>query len=351
MQVKEKTSIVQANFLIENRPKLTLDETRLFLTIIGSINKDDADFKPLEVPVAEFAKLWGIDTRTAYDKIKTALRGLVNKEFFIEGINPKTGKLRFLSASYISMAAYEEGAGYATVEISKAFKPYLLELKERYTLYILQNVLNLTTVNAIRNYELLKQFQGVGFRLFTVSEYKAALKIENKYARNTDLRVNVVEPAVAEINEHTDILVSYEFLGRGQKAKIRFTIKKNEHLEQLPPAEDPNQISLFDADPIDDDELDERFGQVPEEDDDISYIRDALGDPAANLSVAKITELRALAYQYLVDNKFELGMTALQREEWMYSYVRSQSLYVQSHGYRNFYAYVRSAIINNHAQV
>ena len=120
MRVKEHSNIVQANFLLENRPKFTKDETRLFLTIVGSVNKDDEDFKQLEIPVSEFANLWGIESNAAYRKIKEALRGLVQKEFFIEGVNQKTGKMRFLSMSYLSMATYEEGEGYATVEISRA---------------------------------------------------------------------------------------------------------------------------------------------------------------------------------------------------------------------------------------
>ena len=228
MIVKENTNIVQSNFLLENRPKLTKDETRLFITIVGAVNKDDEDFKPLQIPVSEFAALWGVESNAAYRKIKAALRGLRAKEFFVEGVNEATGKMRFLTASYISAATYEQGEGCATVEISQIFKPYLLELKKNYTRYILENILNLSTVNAIRNYELLKQYESLGKRSFSVDEYKKILGIEKKYSRNTDLRVNVIDTACDEINEKTDISVSYEFLGRGQKGKITFTIEKKE---------------------------------------------------------------------------------------------------------------------------
>ena len=239
--VKENTNIVQSNFLIENRPKFTLDETRLFLTIVGAINKDDEELRPFEIPVSEFAELWDLDRDAAYRKIKAALRGLVQKEFFWEGINPRTGKMRFLSASYISAATYEDGAGYATVDVSQVFKPYLLALKKNYTKYVLENVLKLSTVNAIRNYELLKQYETLKKRSFTVEEYKKALKLEDKYARNTDLRVYVIEPAVAEINQCSDILVNFEIKGRGQKAKILFTIAPNKKKAALPPAPDDDK--------------------------------------------------------------------------------------------------------------
>lgn len=242
MQVKENSNIVQANYLIENRPRFTKDETRLFLTILGAINKDDVDFKPLKISVAEFADLWNVDSKNAYATIKKALRGLRNKEFFLEGRNPETGKLRFITSGSISMAMYEEGEGYATVEVSQLFKPYLLALKKNYTRYMLENILNLPTVNAIRNYELLKQYETAGKRVFTVEEYKFVLKIEDKYERNTDLKVKVLEPAVKEINANTDIKVHYEIVGRGQKAKIVFNIWPKKKADVVPAPETKSEL-------------------------------------------------------------------------------------------------------------
>lgn len=244
VQVKENTNIVQSNFLLENRPKFTKDETRLFLTIIGAINKDDEDFKQLEIPVLEFAELWGMEIKTAYDRIKIALRGLVQKEFFIEGVNKKTGNKRFLSMSYMSMATYEQGEGYATIEISEMFKPYLLALKKNYTKYILENILNLSTVNAIRNYELLKQYESLGNRTFNIDEYKKYLGIENKYSLNADLKRYVLDAAVEEINANTDISVSYELIGRGKKAKIFFTIKSKSKIDISETKKNEDNVTL-----------------------------------------------------------------------------------------------------------
>lgn len=207
MKTNETTSIVQSNFLIENRPRMTKDETRLFLTIISMINKKDVDFKPFKIPVQEFADLWEIDKNSAYKQVKAALRGLRNKEFFIEGINPETGKIRFITTSYISSATYEQGEGYATVEISALFKPYLLELKNNYTLYILKNVLKLSSVNSIRTFELLKQYENLNSRTFTIAELKKLLGIENKYNNNNDFKRFVINPIKEEINDKTDIRI------------------------------------------------------------------------------------------------------------------------------------------------
>ena len=113
------------------------------------------------------------------------------------------------------------------------FKPYLLALKANYTKYVLENILNLSTVNAIRNYELLKQYESLGTRTFDVEEYKKILGIEKKYTLNADLKRYVLDAAVEEINRNADIFISYKFIGRGKKAKITFTIRPNEPLMSL----------------------------------------------------------------------------------------------------------------------
>ena len=343
MIVKENTNIVQANFLIENRPKFTKDETRLYLTIIGAVNKDDSDFKPLEIPVSEFADLWGMDISAAYRKIKTALRGLVQKEFFIEGVNNKTGKKRFLSAAYLSMAAYEEGQGYATVEIAQSFKPYLIALKEKYTQYVLENIMSLTTVNAIRNYELLKQYESLGVRIFTVEEYKKALKIEDKYSLNADLRRYVLEPAVKEINQNTDIRVNYDLVGRGKKAKIKFTISQNEIVAVLPASEqeeiDENQISLFDEE-NDAERRDEREKICCGFDDEIF----------AEFTLEQLEELRSLAWHKVDDEAIErhaiLGNRRKQKEFAVAEYIRQKILLcnAKSDEVKNRYGYIKGAV-------
>ena len=255
MMIKPHSDVKMANYLVENRPKMNVDETRLFLTMVASVNKDDIELNTLKIPVSEFAELWGLDPDGAYSRLKEALRGLRGKEFFVEGINPTTGRKRFLSTSYITTAAYEQGYAYATAKISDEFKPYLLALKACYTSYVLENVMQLDTVNAIRNYELLKQYQSLGQRTFSVAEYKQLLRLEGKYSLNADLRRYVIDPAVKEINENTDIQVSYEFVGRGQRAKLKFTIQRKTAVRE----ELEGQTSLPEVVP----ELDDPHDKIP----------------------------------------------------------------------------------------
>lgn len=339
MFVSENSNIVQANFLVENRPSLTKDETRLFLTIVASVNKDTEDFKPIQIPVAEFADLWGIDPKNAYEQVKTALRGLRNREFFYEGINPKTGKMRFITTSSISSAVYEEGEGYATVEISSFFKPYLLDLQSRYTSYVLKNIMDLSTVQAIRNYELLKQYLAAGNRTLTLEDYRKKLSIEKKYPDNTDLKRYVIEPCIAEINEKTDIFVTFEITGRGKRAKVIFKIReKNVEAKQKQPDVIPGQITF----------AEEEVPACDRNAEQNAFYRSALADEGKSFSDAQIELLRKdlLLTDYAT---FLNELDAHRRDMCLHNYLQAQDRYVRAQNYENYFSYLRDSVKFNYA--
>ena len=337
MKVTEETNIVQSNFLIEIRPALTKDETRLFLTIIATINRDDSEFEFLQVPVKEFADLWSIDTKNAYQQIKDAVVGLQNKHFLIEGINPETGKQRFLTSSSLSAASYEEGQGYLSVEISKMFRPYLLDLKEKYTIYVLQNIMDLASVSSIRLYELLKQYQSIGKREFLFVDLKHKLQMEDKYPDNTDFRRYVIEPSVSEVNEKTDIFATYEYSGRGKKATVSFTIKSKKQLKQVAPevlAEEAPVIS----------ELEDEIKN------EIDFLRSALTDPNS-LTDEQLDECISLARDtdwYKSYFNIDGPMEKLLR---LKDYLQKQDKYTRANCKKSFYGYFRLACAENYADV
>lgn len=402
MIVKEKSNIVQANHLIENRPNFTKDETRLFLTIIASINKDDEDFKPLHIPVSEFAELWGIGTNDIYERLKQAIIGLRSKGFVLEDTNPKTGKRRFLTAGTISVGAYEEGAGYATVEISPIFKPYLLALKNNYTKYTLSNIMQLTTVNAIRNYELFKQYESLGCRTFSVDEYRKILGIEDKYPDNTDLRRYVIEPAIAEINEKTDLLVKYHTSGRGKRTELRFDIKRRkfeagtvdstvqmkskkkqivfsyadgrEEILELEADEvlsfhpeigalviekcDPNpitnneelqgQTSFFDTVPAENPEPDqEMYDQTLREH--FDFFRAALNSKET-FTDAKMDELLNIAKKSEFGSAITMQLFDYDYDMALFEYLKAQDRYTAAKKPKHYYSYLKTAIRDNYAK-
>lgn len=236
------TNIVQSNFLIERKQKLSLPATQLLFTLTGMINKDDEDLMEYKINVSYFADLWGIDLKLAYQTVADALTELREKGINEHTVNPKTGKKVFTTVGFISFGRYEHGEGYATVRIEPELKPHYIALKNKFTMYSLGNILQLQEnggqVNAMRTYELLKQYQSMGKRTLSVTEYKEQLGlitydkkgnvIKEKYkGSNANLKKYVLDLAIEKINSSTDIETTYEIVGRGNKAKIVFTIREN----------------------------------------------------------------------------------------------------------------------------
>lgn len=228
VNVTKGTNVVQSNFLIENKPKMKADELKMFSTLVATINKDDQDFKNIKLKVTDIIDLWEIPQKNAYRKVKAALAGLLDKKFALERFR-EDGTKYIEMTTYISKFAYGEGDGYATVVIDPMFKPFLLDLKEKYTLFGLDDVLKLESSQAIRTYELLRQYEVLGQRSFTVADYKKKIGIEGKYkGSNANLKKNVLDKVVVEITEKTQIITRYDIKGRGDKAIINFVIYKKE---------------------------------------------------------------------------------------------------------------------------
>lgn len=229
INVTKGSNVVQSNFLIENKPKMTLDELKMFSTLVATINKDDQDFRNVKLKVTDVIDLWEIPQKNAYKQVKTALAGLLDKKFALEKIR-EDGKREIEMATYISKFKYGEGDGYATVVVDPMFKPFLLDLREKFTLYGIDDVLRLESSTAIRTYELLKQYEVLGQRSFTVADYKKKVGIEGKYkGNNSNLKKYVLDRVCEELSNRTSLLTRYDLKGRGEKAVITFVIyKKNE---------------------------------------------------------------------------------------------------------------------------
>ncbi len=67
----------------------------------------------------------------------------------------------------------------------------------------------MTNVHAVRIYELLMQYLSLGKREFELSELKEILSIADEYKVLADFKKRVLNTAVQQINEHSDIRVSY----------------------------------------------------------------------------------------------------------------------------------------------
>ena len=85
---------------------------------------------------------------------------------------------------------------------------------------------------SIRLYELLKSYEYRHGHTFDIDDLRVKLSAQN-YDRFPDFRRFVLDKAISEINELSDIIVSYAIEKKGKRfAKVSFTIKTKENISE-----------------------------------------------------------------------------------------------------------------------
>lgn len=151
--------VVKSNKLIEAKGKMTALEQKIFATLISKITISDEDFRKYEFNIRQFIELSGSNETKIYNDIHTAARRLMNNIITVE--TEKT----VVTTALISFVETPKGQGVVKITFHPFLKPYLLDLKERFTQYQLKNVLKLKGSHSIKIYELLKQYRAKCFSI------------------------------------------------------------------------------------------------------------------------------------------------------------------------------------------
>jgi plasmid replication initiation protein len=217
--------IVQHNHLIEARYHLTLQEKRLMCWLASQVKKTDEDFKEHELSIKDFSSLVGIEGDHLYQDLDTITHKLMQKIITIKSLEKKG----FTKAALLGGAKYYEGLGIIKLSFHPYLKPYMLQLKERFTQISLGEIIGLRSVHAIRIYELLKQHEPLGKREIFLNDLRDYCGIKTgQYKRFNDFKKDVLAIAKREIDGKTDLSVDYEEIKQSRKViSIRFFIKKN----------------------------------------------------------------------------------------------------------------------------
>lgn len=115
-------------------------------------------------------------------------------------------------------------------------KPHLLQLQTQFLMYDIKNILRLQSSFSIRIYELLKQYERIGKRKFTIEELKEILDISDKYPLYANFKQRVIIKAQEDLSEFTDIRFTFEEEKKGKAVyAINFFIERNaDFTEELP---------------------------------------------------------------------------------------------------------------------
>ena len=209
--------VVKHNDLVTASYAMTRHEQNLLLSCISQIDSrkrlDEGQVFTLTVEQARDLFYNGNDQYNAYRDLKTASERLFERKIRLQLDNGKELLTRFVQS-----VIFDPEAGAVNIRFATDIYPYLSELEKNFTKYRLANIVQLTSVYAVRLYELLICWLGQGLhnKEFDIDDFRRLMGIDDKYSQFGELKKRVIVPALEQINEFTDhqIRVSYRKVGR-----------------------------------------------------------------------------------------------------------------------------------------
>ena len=259
--------VVKHNDLVTASYAMTRHEQNLLLSCISQIDSrkrlEEGHVFTLTVEQARDLFYNGNDQYNAYRDLKTASERLFERKIRIQLDNGKELLTRFVQS-----VIFDPDAGAVNIRFATDIYPYLSELEKNFTKYRLANIVQLTSVYAVRLYELLICWLGQGLhnKEFDIDDFRRLMGIDDKYSQFGELKKRVIVPALEQINEFTDheIRVSYRKVGRTFRfIRFSFNVKDREKSKAIEtttkpskrsktqnrplsePFRDPNTLDLF----------------------------------------------------------------------------------------------------------
>lgn len=214
----EVTKSNKLNSAIQN---LSLVEVRIVQLAIVDARETQTGLtadKPLRITAKRYSDAFDVDIDTAYDVMIAAEATLFERRFSFISKRDNPVKSR-----WVSQVEYLKGEGAIEIIFTPAVVKEITRIdaikgKEWFTVYMLSQTAVLNSVYSVRLYELLIQWRKAKKATFELEVFRGQLGLDvDEYKRLCDFKRRVLDHAVKEINEKTDLQVSYEPEKKGRK--------------------------------------------------------------------------------------------------------------------------------------
>lgn len=238
--------VVKSNRLNSAIQNLSLPELRIVQLAIVDARETGNGLStdtPLRIDAMRYAEAFETTRQNAYNRMKEAEETLFNRRFTFLDSEGKTVKSRWIQrVRYLD----DEGAIELafTLDVVKGITR-LDGAEEFFTQYLLSQTSNLNSVYSVRLYELLIQWKTAGKTpVFELSLFRDQMGLDDgEYKAMCDFKKRVLDLSVNEINEKTDLTVSYTQEKKGRLIHgFKFTVKQK-------PQKLPKNACISDKDP------------------------------------------------------------------------------------------------------
>lgn len=218
-RLREKYALSRPRTFVEASFALTKSENDILDIIMSMIGVEEDKDETLEyvINIKDYIHLFGLEhERNVYHKIRSACKSLHTKYFSIYTDNES-----WSDYSWIQTATYIENQGMVKIKLAEDFKRMMVETKRwggSSIFYSLRFALPMECQYSKRIYYMcLEWVNTTHMRFDNMDDLKRKLMIPKSYKNNT-IKTQILDIAVQEINEKSDIMISYSTVldkGRG----------------------------------------------------------------------------------------------------------------------------------------
>lgn len=243
--------IVKANSLVNASYNLEVSEQRLILMSIVQARNTETGIDavtPLKIYAQDYAKQFNTTKETAYEILKNSVNNLFERQFTYRELDTDNKEI-VTKSRWVSRISYKDSSGFLQITFSPDVVPLITRLEKQFTTYYLNEISNLSSKYSIRLYELLISWRVVGKASFSLSEFREKIGLnENEYLKMNDFKKRVLDPAIKQINESTNLIMKYEQVKNGRRISgFNFFFKEQniQKIKTVSTNREPDTLDLF----------------------------------------------------------------------------------------------------------
>lgn len=208
-----KNLIVKDNALINASYNLELLEQRLILLAIAQARRTNQELSAtsqIKISISDYMNAYSVEGRSVYENIKKACKSLFERQFTYHETQKKG--VRVATSRWVSEIAYNNETTTVDIIFAPSVVPLVTLLERHFTSYNLEQVAGLTSKYAIRLYEIIIAWRSQNKTpVISVGELRNRLGVmPDEYQKMEVLKRKVIDFSIKQINEKTDIKVSYK---------------------------------------------------------------------------------------------------------------------------------------------
>lgn len=232
-----KNLVVKDNALINASYNLELVEQRLIMLSVVEARRTKQEIVSSEfltIYADRYIDEFGVHRNVAYQALKDACRHLFERRFTYQKLTAK-GNREIVTSRWVQSISYVENEAIVRLKFSDDVAPLIHNLEKNFTSYDLEQVAQLNSKYAVRLYEVVLAWHSTGKTpMIKIDELRERLGVLNdEYTELKNLKARVIDFAIKQINQKTNITLSYEQHKQGRKIiGFTFTIKQKPNTKQ-----------------------------------------------------------------------------------------------------------------------